>query len=216
MEQRKVLVVEDDALLRSLISDVLTAAGFEVSVAANAIEAKVEITQSDPDLALLDIELGSGPTGIDLAELIEIQFPHVSIIFLTHLPDPRFVGVDSRSIPKKAAYLRKEMISEPGLLVEIVESVLREGSGKNVRHDLDPERPLAELSKAQIDVLRSIALGQSNAEIAVQRETTLRAVENLIRRTLFAIGIEADSTVNSRAVAARSYIAAAGLPVSNE
>jgi len=124
--------------------------------------------------------------------------------------------VDSRSIPKKAAYLRKEMISEPGLLVEIVESVLREGSGKNVRHDLDPERPLAELSKAQIDVLRSIALGQSNAEIAVQRETTLRAVENLIRRTLFAIGIEADSTVNSRAVAARSYIAAAGLPVSNE
>jgi|GEM_PF-3425339 len=46
MDKRRVLVVEDDALLRSLISDVLTAAGFKVSAVANAIEAKQETTFS--------------------------------------------------------------------------------------------------------------------------------------------------------------------------
>lgn len=216
MDKRKILVVEDDSLLRSLISDVLTGAGFIVTAAANAVEAKNSISSFDPDVALLDIELGAGPSGIDLAEFIKSQAPHVAIIFLTHLPDPRFAGVDSGSIPKKSAYIRKEMISQPGLLLEIVESVLRDETGRGMRHDLDPQRPFAALSKSQVAVLRSVALGLSNSEIAAQRNTTVRAVENLIRRTLSAAGIENEATVNIRTAAVRAYIEAAGLPVSNE
>lgn len=216
MEKRKVLVVEDDSLLRSLISEVLSGSGFSVSSAANAVEAKNLISTFDPDVALLDIELGAGPSGLDLGEFIKSQAPHIAIIFLTHLPDPRFAGVDSGSIPKKSAYIRKELISKPGLLLEIVESVLRDETGKNMRHDLDPQRPFAALSKSQIAVLRSVALGLSNYEIATQRNTSVRAVENLIRRTLSAAGIEGDSTVNTRTAAARAYIEAAGFPVGNE
>ena len=216
MEKRKVLVVEDDSLLRSLISEVLSGSGFSVSSAANAVEARNLISTFDPDVALLDIELGAGPSGLDLGEFIKSQAPHIAIIFLTHLPDPRFAGVDSGSIPKKSAYIRKELISKPGLLLEIVESVLRDETGKNMRHDLDPQRPFAGLSKSQIAVLRSVALGLSNYEIATQRDTSVRAVENLIRRTLSAAGIEGDSTVNTRTAAARAYIEAAGFPVGNE
>ena len=215
-ESRKVLVVEDDPLLRSLIADGLKGNGFFVSVAASAAEAKRVISEVDPDVALLDIELGNGPTGIDLAEYLSSQAPHIAIVFLTHLPDPRFAGEDSNSIPKKAAYIRKETITQPGVLTEIIERVLRDDISHELRHHLDPARPLADLSKSQISVLRSIALGMSNTEIAEQRESTVRAVEHLIRRTLLAAGIEGDPTVSTRTAAARAYIEAAGLPLINE
>jgi DNA-binding NarL/FixJ family response regulator len=218
MEPRRVLVVEDDPFLQSLIADTLIGAGFEVETANNAANAKQVVLSFDPDAAVLDIELGNGPTGIDLADLIVRQFPHTAIIFLTHLPDPRFVGVDSTSIPAKAAYIRKETITEKGALVNIIESALRDGTKRNkqLRTDLDPSRPLGNLSKSQISVLRSIAQGLSNAEIAVQRGSTLRAVEHLIRRTFAAVGIDADQSVNARTAAARAYIDAAGLPTSSE
>lgn len=215
-ESRKVLVVEDDPLLRSLIADGLKGNGFAVSVASNAAEAKRVILEVDPDVALLDIELGNGPTGIDLAEYLSSQAPHIAIVFLTHLPDPRFAGEDASSIPKRAAYIRKETITQPGVLTEIIERVIRDDISHDLRHHLDPSRPLADLSKSQISVLRSIALGMSNAEIAEQRESTVRAVEHLIRRTLLAAGIEGDPSVSTRTSAARAYIEAAGLPLVNE
>lgn len=216
IESRKVLVVEDDALLRSLIADGISGSGFTVAVAANAVEAKQVILNFDPDVAVLDIELGTGPTGLDVAEYISKQKPHIAIVMLTHLPDPRFAGEDSKSIPKRAAYIRKETITKPGTLVEIIERVLRDEVHAELRQDLDPERPLGRLSKSQISVLRSIALGLSNAEIAEQRDSTVRAVEQLIRRTLVAAGIEGDPSLSTRTAAARAYIEAAGLPISND
>ena len=215
-ETRKVLVVEDDPLLRSLIADGLKGNKFSVRVAESAAEAKRVILEFDPDVALLDIELGSGPSGLDLAEYITTVAPQIAIVFLTHLPDPRFVGHDAGSIPKKAAYIRKETITQPGVLTDIVERVLRDDVDLGMRQHLDPERPLADLSKSQISVLRSIALGMSNAEIAEQRDSTVRAVEHLIRRTLTAAGLEGDPTVSTRTAAARAYIEAAGIPIVND
>lgn len=218
MEARRVLVVEDDPFLRSLIADTLTGAGFEVKTADNASKAKAIVTSFDPDVAVLDIELGNGPTGIDLAEIIVRQSSHTAIVFLTHLPDPRFVGVNPSSIPTKAAYIRKETITAQGALVEIIEAALRDGAGKNkkLRTDLDPNRPLGNLSRSQIAVLRSIAQGLSNSEIAAQRGSTVRAVEHLIRRTFAAVGLDNDQSVNARTAAARAYVEAAGLPKSGE
>lgn len=214
MEARKVLVVENDPFLLSLIADTLTGNGFQVETAVSAVGAKQVVSTFDPDAAVLDIELGNGPNGIDFADYLVRQFPHTAIIFLTHLPDPRFVGVDSSAIPTRAAYIRKETITEQGALVEIIETALRDGASKNkkLRTDLDPTRPLAALSKSQISVLRSIAQGLSNAEIAQQRGSTLRAVEHLIRRTFAAAGIDTDQTINARTSAARAYVEAAGIP----
>jgi len=65
--ERKVLIVEDEQLLRTLIADVLVAEGFVVQTAGTAAEARKVADDFDPDVALLDIELGDGPNGIDLA-----------------------------------------------------------------------------------------------------------------------------------------------------
>ena len=85
-----------------------------------------------------------------------------------------------------------------------------------MRDDLDPDRPLAGLSRSQIGVLRAIAMGYSNAEIAERRGTSIRAVEHLIGRTFQAVGIDSASSTNSRTTAALAYVKSAGIPLSHE
>ena len=78
---RQILVVEDKPLLRDLIAKSLEASGFIVSTAANAADAKRAIKVSDPDAMVVDIELGPGANGLDLAQVISRQFPSIGIVF---------------------------------------------------------------------------------------------------------------------------------------
>ena len=208
---RKVLVVEDDALLRSLIASNLIADGFIVEVTDSAAGARKIADDFDPDVALLDIELGNGPTGIDLALVLRKNMPEIALVFLTHIPEPRVVGVDNRKIPKNAAYLAKDRITDPKILSQAIDAALRGRAGRDFRDD-KREYPLAELSRSQLAVLQMVALGMSNAEIAAERDTTVRAVENLVKRAFQAAGIATEAGGNPRVNAAREFIRIAGLP----
>ena len=57
-----------------------------------------------------------------------------------------------------------------------------------------------------------VALGLSNHQIATERGTTVRAVENLVKRAFEAAGIDVESNTNPRVTAAREYIKIAGMP----
>jgi DNA-binding NarL/FixJ family response regulator len=212
MPERGVVVVEDDPMTRGLIANTLKAAGFTVETAANAVEARRIIAQTDPDAVVLDIDLGMGPTGIDLADALLRDHPHLTLLFLTHLPDSRFAGRQTGSIPKKAGYMRKERLVQPEVLVETLEALLRGDSDCDTRDDLDPDRPFAKLSRTQIEVIRMVALGLSNQQIADKRGTSVRAVQDLISRCLENLGIDDQSPGSTRVAAARQYIAAAGIP----
>ena len=59
---RRVLVVEDQPLMRALVGDTLTHAGFVVHTAGSAVEALTEFDGFDPDLLVTDIDLGVRPT----------------------------------------------------------------------------------------------------------------------------------------------------------
>ena len=68
MFTRHVLIVEDEALLRDLLAQTLTARGFTVSGAATASEARSVFDDGDFDAIIVDINLGPGLDGFDLAE----------------------------------------------------------------------------------------------------------------------------------------------------
>ncbi len=208
---RKVLVVEDDALLRSLIVSKLEADGFVVEATDSAATARKSADDFDPDVALLDIELGTGPTGIDLALILRKEQPEIALVFLTHIPEPRVVGIDNRKIPKNAAYLAKDRITDPTMLSDAIDAALRGKAGRDFRDD-KRDYPLAELSRSQLAVLQMVALGMSNTQIAKERDTTVRAVENLVKRAFEAAGIDTEAGGNPRVNAAREYIRIAGLP----
>lgn len=208
---RKVLIVEDEPLLRSLIADNLERDGFQVMSVASAAEARKAVKSYDPDVALLDIELGDGPTGVDLALILRRALPTIALVFLTHIPEPRVVGIDNKLIPKNAAYLNKERIADPGVVRDAIEAALRDKVRVNFRDD-KKEHSFTEVSRSQLSVLQMVALGMSNAEIAAERDTSVRAVENLVKRAFIAAGIDVEAGGNPRVVAAREYIKVAGLP----
>ena len=207
-----VLVVEDEPLVRALLTSLLEAEGFQIKQAANAAEARSTTKDFEPQVAILDIELGDGPSGIDLAHILRLQFPQIGLVFLTHIPEPRVVGVENRNIPKNAAYLRKDRMADTGVLKAAIEAASKDRVGKQFRDDKTIQHQLTNVSRSQLDVLRMVAMGHSNHEIAAQRGTTVRAVEHLVKRAFSAAGVDADAPGNARVVAARQFISVAGMP----
>ncbi|MBU6278964.1 MAG: response regulator [Actinomycetales bacterium] len=209
---RTVLVVEDDRLTLGLLAEILTQAGFVVGAAGSAAQAQVMWNRMDPDAVVLDVDLGPGVNGFDLADAFLAQTPSLAVLFLSNLPDARFAGRNPASLPKGVGYVRKDQISEPMVLVVALDGVLRGSLPNTPRQDLDPGRPMAELSRTQIEVLRMVALGMSNQQIAAERGTSTRAVRNVLSRSMVLIGVDITDEGNARVVAAREFIRAAGLP----
>jgi DNA-binding NarL/FixJ family response regulator len=202
---RSVVVVEDDAFLRSLLADSLEKSGFEVSTAASAADAKRIIRVADPDAVVLDIDLGPGPNGFDIADNLRKASNDIAIVFLTSLPDPRFAGRDEKAVYKNSAYLNKHLLSDTSTLVDALESVLTERGVKAFRHHELDDRPLVNLSRTQIQVLQLIAEGKTNQQIADLRQRSLAATESAITRTLEALGVDAQAEQNVRVTAAMRY-----------
>ena len=208
VEGRSLLIVEDDALLRELVAGALETRGFRVTTAATAADAMRAVHAVDPDGALVDIDLGEGPTGFDFADRLLQQYPHVAIVFLTNLPDPRFADRDPNGLPRGVAYLRKSAISDVDAIIAALDSALRGGNLTQHRHDRNPKRPLANLTRRQIDVLRMVVDGKTNAQIADARGVTLKSVEATLQRAYLAIGIAPETNGNSRVLAARRFLEA--------
>jgi len=98
--QRTVLVVEDEPFIRGLVSDKLKSDGFQVEIAASAAEARKIAANKDVDIVVMDIDLGPGPSGLDLGLALHKMHPELALVFLTHVPEPRMYGVDVKMVPK--------------------------------------------------------------------------------------------------------------------
>ena len=204
--KRSVVVVEDNALIRSLVANLLEGSNFEVQTAANALDAKRAVRVVDPDAAIIDINLGDGPDGFDVAQALRKQNPELAIVFLTSQPDPRFSGKSQDAVVKNAVYLNKSILDGTDALLQALEAALLERDTAKFRHDLLDSRPFANLNKSQLQVLRWIAEGKTNQQIAELRKRSLTATESLIARTLQALGIERDAGLNARVAAAVKFI----------
>jgi len=205
--KRTVLVVENDDFLRSLIADSLENSGFQVATASNGLDAKRLITSVDPDAVILDIDLGAGPTGLDVASQLTLITPEVGIVFLTDLPDPRFAR-EQHEVKKNQAYLNKKLLTDSMVLIEAIEAVLLESGVETYRHDQLTNRPLANLSRTQLQILKLVSEGKTNQQIADIRQRSLSATESAITRTLEELEILKDADQNVRVAAAAKYFEA--------
>lgn len=79
---KRILIVEDDALLNKLLVYNLTSDGYQATSAANAQEARGYLQRAVYDLVLLDVNLPDG-SGYDLCKLIKPGQPDTMVIFLT-------------------------------------------------------------------------------------------------------------------------------------
>lgn len=202
--QRKLLVVEDEHLIASLLGSVLNGAGFETRLANDAKSARELAREFDPDVFLLDINLGDGPSGIDLARVFNKTNPGAAIIFLTRHTDLRVSGLSSQDLPLNTGFLRKDKVADSNYLLSAIESVI---SGDNLeRHDLETTNPLKGLTKKQLEVLGLAAEGKSNSAIAQELGTSERAVDFKLKAIYDTLQLSNNPSINRRVEAVRLFL----------
>src|SRR4051812_25807874 len=117
----KVLLAEDDALIAMSLREVLSLSGFEVvGVAASVTDALCVAQNTQPDLAILDVQLRGKQDGIEGAALIRNMLD-IPVVFLTAQGDERTKARANALHP--AAYLRKPV--SPQQIVSAVTQALR-------------------------------------------------------------------------------------------
>jgi DNA-binding NarL/FixJ family response regulator len=197
----KILIVEDDIFVNSMLKQILEAADFSVTTALTVAEALYSISEVEPNLIITDLDLGNGPNGADLINKISIDYPWINFIVLSTHRDPKLAIYPHISLPEGIIYITKSDLVDKNNLVSIVkESMTSNSYRKNVNVD---DLPI--LNSQQAEVLQLIAKGLSNQAIADIREVSLRAVEISITKIYEILGIKNDSTINTRLKAAEIW-----------
>ncbi len=211
MDHRRVLVVEDEGFTSGLVCAALRGGGFEVRAAASAAEAKREVADFDPDAAVIDVGLGVGPSGVDLAHVLHHQSPGIALLLLTKLPDLRAAGYTEADLPDTCGLIRKEAVTDADLLVKAVEDALAD-QVQRMKGQVDQASPLASLTPTQFAVLRLVAQGYTTPRIAEMRGTTISAVEKVLGSIYDALKLDKEDGISRRVEAMRIFIEHAGLP----
>jgi len=203
----RALVVEDDSLTRLSLVAALEQSGVQViGHTALAGEAIAAAKKSKPNVALLDLHLGTGPTGIDVARALRRTDPSIGIVFLTSFDDPRLLTPNLPPLPGGSQYLTKRSVSDLSILLQAISNSMSTRRGASSQHI----PAFGELSDIQIETLKMVAQGLSNAEIAKRRFVKPKSVELTISRVAKALGIVQDSSQNQRVHIAKVYFRAVG------
>ena len=211
ISKRRILIVEDEPLMSALLQQSLTSADFEVEAAIDAAQARKKIEAFDPDILLLDISLGDGPSGLHLAHAIDKTRPDIAILILTKHPDAKSATSEGLDIPQRVGFLRKHLVNDINYLLNAIEKVLSDRSSE-VRQDFQSESPINNLSEQAVLILSLIAQGFSNNEIATRTKLSVKSVERWIDIIYKELEITKSGEINQRVEAARRYYMIAGIP----
>lgn len=214
----RIAVIEDDDFTRAMLVSAIRSSGAQVEVESARPKALLNhLDNHVVDAVVLDLHLGKGPTGLDLAIAVRAKAPGVGIVMLTSYEDPRLLQSKPSELPTGTVYLIKKDVSDLSTLMSAIQSAIDqtrnplERKGSPRKHG-----SLASLTNGQIELLRLMAQGLSNAEIAKRKFITEKAVELAISRLVKAIGIERDASQNQRVHIAKVYFRALGMKLDEE
>lgn len=212
--ERRALLVEDHAMTRGLLSDVLRHGGFQVMSAANSAEAISVFDEFDPDVLVADVHLGRRPSGSELAIILATKAPHIAVVLISNYPASHLER-QVKAIPAHTVVANKDQVTGGDDLLRVVEAALRNREPvleTDHLSDTGQTEAIGKLTDSQMEVWRFIAAGYSNAQIAQMRGTTTAATERIVTRVFGRLGVDSDSRFNARVAAARSYITLFGPP----
>ncbi len=200
-EKTNILIVDDQSLVREGIASLLAIQpGINVlGTAENGQEAVQFVQQKQPDVILMDIRMPV-MDGIAAAEAILNINPSQVILMLTTLEDEEYI-VKSLKVGARG-YLLKDMLAAD--LAQAVRSAhrgvfqmapsvagrlvnLSDGKEEKIQKDENAER-IAELTPREIDVLKLIATGATNKEIAQKLYLSEGTVKNIVSNIFACLG----------------------------
>jgi len=208
----KVLIVEDEGLMRDMLRVSLsTYSNLEVVAAVGDGESAVRAAEKlCPDVVLMDIELGNGPSGIEAGHRIRALQPRIGIVILSFHHEKQYIAGLPADRASGWSYLLKQSVTDTTALTRAIEG---SAAGFVV---LDPAiveglRPAANsslerLTVRQCEVLELMAQGYSNAAIGERLTISQKSVENYINTIFQELGISREDPVHPRVKAVLSYL----------
>ena len=213
----RIVIGEDQALLREGIARLLEEAGFDVvGQAGDAVDLRRKVGAHKPDVAVVDIQMPPTRTDDGLRAAIEIrsQHPCTRVLVLSQYVEERYAVDLIGECAEGVGYLLKDRVGD---LDEFADAVRRVGEGGSV---LDPEvvtrmlarpryeSPMEQLSPRERDVLELMAQGRSNQGIAEKLWITESAVEKHVTAIFEKLGLERDFEDHRRVLAVLAFLRA--------
>jgi len=209
--QLKLLIVEDDKILLTMMSGALTSEGFNVLAASDAQSAMQYFDKARPDVVILDIDLGAGPSGIDLANKMRQISGRIAIVFCTSFKDMRFIQGDYLKYPLHTVVLKKaDVVNMEKFSNAINEAVELIRESDESKPDNLHEKYYKDLTALEIELLTLIAGGHSNKQVAAEKGISLKSCENAIARLAKKLEIPANEQSNQRVLLTRKYMELSG------
>lgn len=194
-----VLIVEDQEIPRQLFEIYINQSEQFTHLASipNAAGALAVCAARPVDLILMDVMTELGHSGLDAAEEIKKRFPNIKIIIVTSMPEyswlqrAREIGVDS--------FWYKDGQKES--ILNVMESTM---AGEHIYPGRTPLIPLGrssnhEFSERELEILRELSAGGSNAEIGEALHLATGTVKNYIQRMLEKTGFKTRTELVSEA-----------------
>jgi DNA-binding NarL/FixJ family response regulator len=216
MVSGRVVVADDDVLLREGIARILSGAGYEVvAQAADRAELEDLVREHVPDLVVVDIRMPPTQTteGLDAAAAIRAEHPEVGILLLSAHVDVE-TAMDLLGGGERIGYLLKSRVRSVEDFVDALERIAGGGSVVDpaLVQELVSERrrddPLAELTAREREVLALMAEGRSNRGIARRLWITEGAVEKNVRGILMKLNLPTAEDDHRRVLAVVTYLGA--------
>jgi DNA-binding NarL/FixJ family response regulator len=212
----RVVLADDDVLLREGLASLLERFGFEiVGRAGDGSELLSLVRELKPDLVLVDIRMppSHSTEGLTAAHVIRAELPETGIVVLSAHVEVEH-AMELLASGQRTGYLLKSRITNVDDFVETLERVAKGGSVVDpalvqelfeARHKDDP---LAELTTREREVLALMAEGRSNAGIGRRLWVTEGTVEKHVRSILAKLPLPATDDDHRRVLAVIAFLEA--------
>jgi len=215
MPATRVVIGEDDVLLREGIARILAEAGYDVvAQAGDADDLVRKALAHHVDVAVVDVKMPPDRSDDGLRAAIELrrQRPDIGVLVLSQYLEERYAVDLLGDSAEGVGYLLKERVGDVEAFVDAINRVASGGSA------LDPEvvsrmlgrktrqKPLGQLTPRERDVLAAMAEGKSNLGIAEELVVTEAAVEKHVTSIFQKLGLGPTQMEHRRVLAVLTYV----------
>ena len=212
----RVVLADDDLLLREGLASLLDRSGMEVVGQASDADGLLRLVgRQQPDLAVVDIRMPPkhSTEGLEAAQVIQRDFPRTAVVVLSAHVEVEH-AMDLLASGRRTGYLLKSQVNDLGEFVDTLKRVERGGSAVDpalVQELVAARRaddPLAVLTTREREVLALMAEGRSNAGIGQALWVTEGTVEKHVRGIMMKLQLPETAEVHRRVLAVLAFLGA--------
>ena len=214
MTGARVVLADDDVLLREGIASLLSGGGYEVAGQVGESTALLELVREKaPELAIIDIRMPPTHTteGLEAAHAIRAEHPDVGVVVLSAYVEVEH-AMDLLASGTRSGYLLKSRVTDVDDFLETLERIVKGGSVVDpalVQQLVAARRvddPLEELTPREREVLALMAEGRSNAGIARRLWVTEGTVAKHVRSILAKLRLPESDDDHRRVLAVVTFL----------